>query len=126
MVISHIVDIVHQNGGRFLRWDSRSKAWVELSDKQAREKVGHAFRDQFAAHGCKEPSPHRLSQPSQPLELSSATSTSEEVSEPLPIRGGAVAEDDSSSSNSSSHLDPLDINSDPDWDNLSFGDLVIV
>jgi len=44
-IILSVVDIVKSTGGRFIKWNSREKKWVELNEKEAREKVGHAIRD---------------------------------------------------------------------------------
>jgi hypothetical protein len=46
-VISAVAEQVQANGGRFLR--RRNNEWVELDDKQAKEKVGHALRDMASA-----------------------------------------------------------------------------
>lgn len=46
--ILHIIGIVHQNGGKFIKWD-KQRGWIELAEKQAREKCGHALRDMAAA-----------------------------------------------------------------------------
>jgi hypothetical protein len=46
-VIILVADQVKANGGRFLKWKNRE--WVELDEKQAREKVGHALRDMASA-----------------------------------------------------------------------------
>lgn len=47
MVIKSIASLVNSNGGRFLQ---RKKGhWVELTKKQAHEKVGHALRDMVVA-----------------------------------------------------------------------------
>jgi hypothetical protein len=46
-VIILVADQVKANGGRFLKWKNRE--WVELDEKQSREKVGHALRDMASA-----------------------------------------------------------------------------
>jgi hypothetical protein len=43
LVIHEIVSLIKNNGGRFLHRSGGS--WKELTEKQAREKVGHALRD---------------------------------------------------------------------------------
>jgi hypothetical protein len=43
--IASVVDSVHESGGRFLRRRQNNSRWIELDDKQAREKVGHALRE---------------------------------------------------------------------------------
>jgi hypothetical protein len=45
LVVHSIVDNIKSAGGRFLKRDSNTKKWYELSDQQAKEKVGHAVRD---------------------------------------------------------------------------------
>jgi hypothetical protein len=42
-VVFSIVKLIKENGGRFLKW--KKDRWVEIEEKQAREKVGHALRD---------------------------------------------------------------------------------
>jgi hypothetical protein len=42
-VVFSIVKLIKGNGGRFLKW--KKDRWIELEDKQAKEKVGHALRD---------------------------------------------------------------------------------
>ena len=51
-LIISIIELVRRNGGRFL---TRSKGrWVDIGDRAAREKVGHAFRDMVGAHVAKQ------------------------------------------------------------------------
>jgi hypothetical protein len=45
-----IVDSIRSVGGRFLKRNSATKEWVELSDQQAKDKVGHAIRDAIHSH----------------------------------------------------------------------------
>jgi hypothetical protein len=47
LVIISIVKLLQETGGRFLKW--KKDRWIELGEKQAREKVGHAFRDMASA-----------------------------------------------------------------------------
>lgn len=42
-LIISIVDMIHQNGGRFLK--EENNCWVALTKQQACSKVGHALRD---------------------------------------------------------------------------------
>ena len=42
-VIDTVLNLVHKNGGRFYK--RLDQTWVELSLKESREKVSHAFRD---------------------------------------------------------------------------------
>lgn len=45
-MINDIVRILKdQGGGRFLKYDTVQEVWFEASDKEARLKIGHAFRD---------------------------------------------------------------------------------
>jgi len=46
-VILGVIDLVRENGGRFIKW--KKNRWVELCEKATREKVGHALRDMAAA-----------------------------------------------------------------------------
>ena len=48
LVVKSIVDIIRQNGGRFLKKDSEG-VWHDIGDSQAKEKVGHSLRDQVTA-----------------------------------------------------------------------------
>jgi len=48
-VIISVADQVRQNGGRFLKWNRRTKDWELLDDKRVRGKVGHALRDMATA-----------------------------------------------------------------------------
>ena len=45
--VTKIIDTVHQSGGRFIKWENGG--WVELNEKQRKEKVGHALRDMIQA-----------------------------------------------------------------------------
>jgi hypothetical protein len=47
LVIISIVKLIQESGGRFLKW--KKDRWIELGEKQAREKVGHALRDMASA-----------------------------------------------------------------------------
>jgi hypothetical protein len=47
LVIISIVKLIRESGGRFLKW--KKDRWIELGEKQAREKVGHALRDMASA-----------------------------------------------------------------------------
>jgi hypothetical protein len=47
LVIISIVELIQESGGRFLKWNK--DRWIELGEKQAREKVGHALRDMLAS-----------------------------------------------------------------------------
>jgi len=49
VVVQSIVEDVHQLGGRFLKKNPKTKEWYELTDQQAKEKVGHAIRDAVTA-----------------------------------------------------------------------------
>jgi hypothetical protein len=51
VVIKSLADMVRANGGRFLQ--RQDDAWVELSEKQAHEKVGHALRDMAVSSAMK-------------------------------------------------------------------------
>ena len=48
-LIYEIIDTVQESGSRFLR-QSANGEWVELSEKEQRNKVGHALRDAAAAY----------------------------------------------------------------------------
>ena len=69
ILILHILETIHKAGGRFLKEEtnshgndddsmstssststSNSSYWVELSEKEQRNKIGHALRDAAAAH----------------------------------------------------------------------------
>jgi hypothetical protein len=45
MVVASVVSTLRKQGVRFIKKDSRSTAYVELSEDQAKEKAGHAIRD---------------------------------------------------------------------------------
>ena len=45
LVVHSIVESIRATGGRFLKRDSKTNRWYELSDQQAKEKAGHAVRD---------------------------------------------------------------------------------
>jgi hypothetical protein len=53
LVVHSIVDIIHAAGGRFLKRDFQLGKWYELSDNQAKEKVGHAIRDAVSSYESK-------------------------------------------------------------------------
>lgn len=44
-IIDHVMHIVRHNGGRFLKKDPDGLHWREATDKEARSKVSHLFRD---------------------------------------------------------------------------------
>ena len=48
-LVYEIIDTVHESGSRFLK-QSADGEWVELSQKERRNKVGHALRDAAAAY----------------------------------------------------------------------------
>jgi hypothetical protein len=48
LVVISIVDEVRAEGGRFLKDDIYGR-WYDIGDAQARDKVGHSFRDQVTA-----------------------------------------------------------------------------
>mmetsp|Transcript_20188 Transcript_20188/g.35557 ORF Transcript_20188/g.35557 Transcript_20188/m.35557 type:complete len:203 (-) Transcript_20188:89-697(-) len=39
-----VIAKVHENGGRFLKWDEATATWEEVNEQYAREKVSHALR----------------------------------------------------------------------------------
>jgi hypothetical protein len=50
LVVHTIVNDIHQAGGRFLKYNPATRAWTELNEKEAKEKVGHAVRDAVTAY----------------------------------------------------------------------------
>ena len=44
-IVTDIVRQVRENGGRFLKRDSKRKVWYVLNYTQSKEKAGHAIRD---------------------------------------------------------------------------------
>lgn len=42
-ISDRIVGIVHESGGKFLKWGGNG--WVEVEDEMARDKVAHFFRN---------------------------------------------------------------------------------
>ena len=44
-VTGYIVQVLRSEGRRFLRFNKKKKAWIEVSDEEARFKVSHAMRD---------------------------------------------------------------------------------
>ena len=42
-ISERIVSIIHESGGRFLKWDDNG--WVEVEDEMARDKIAHYFRN---------------------------------------------------------------------------------
>ena len=50
IVIAEMVDLIHAEGGRFLMKEN-GLVWAEVDDKQAREKVSHAFRTRLRIVG---------------------------------------------------------------------------
>lgn len=43
-VVESVVEYIRSKGGKFLKRDSKNQ-WYDVSDREAREKVGHALRD---------------------------------------------------------------------------------
>lgn len=44
-VVKRVHDAIRATGGRFLRFDSSQRTWVELGQQRSLEKVSHAIRD---------------------------------------------------------------------------------
>lgn len=55
-MIGDIVDVIRGEGGRFLKQDNNAP-WIEVDDKQAKEKVSHGFRTRIkiASYGANKP-----------------------------------------------------------------------
>jgi hypothetical protein len=63
-LILSIIRLVRSCGGHFL---TRSKGrWIDIGDRAAREKVGHAFRDMVGAHVAKRRKQAARERPSSP------------------------------------------------------------
>lgn len=45
LVVNGVVEAIQEAGGRFLKQDSKTEKWFQVTPKMAREKVGHALRD---------------------------------------------------------------------------------
>ena len=45
IVVKRVHDAIRATGGRFLRFDSSQRTWVELGQQRSLEKVSHAIRD---------------------------------------------------------------------------------
>jgi hypothetical protein len=45
-IAKHIVDIIHESHGRFLKFEESEGCWVEVEKGMAREKISHIFRNQ--------------------------------------------------------------------------------
>lgn len=65
LVVHTIVDTIHSSGGRFLKKEFQTGKWHELSDQQAKEKVGHAIRDAVNAHETKQAKEHGKEKPAK-------------------------------------------------------------
>jgi hypothetical protein len=78
LIIISIVKLIQEIGGRFLQW--KKDHWIELGEKQAREKVGHALRDMASARDLlpSSPSTSAFSAKKDLLLQSSLRSTSKE------------------------------------------------
>jgi hypothetical protein len=48
LVISTIIEKVREHG-RFVKYDSKKKEWMEINEELSREKVGHAIREAIVA-----------------------------------------------------------------------------
>jgi hypothetical protein len=56
-VLNAVIDRLHTDyGARFLKFNSRTKQWFEITDDQAREKVGHTMRETIASLDSVQPS----------------------------------------------------------------------
>jgi len=71
LVVHGIVDEIRSSGGRFLKNNYATGRWYELSDQQAKEKVGHAVRDAVSALDNRKKRKKR----SSPFEEGKASST---------------------------------------------------
>jgi hypothetical protein len=45
-IAKHLVNIIHESGGRFLKFEENDGIWVEVGHGMAREKISHIFRNQ--------------------------------------------------------------------------------
>lgn len=74
VVIASVTALVHSIGGRFLQ--RKNGAWVELSEKEAHNKTGHALRDMAAAvarHPGRAVVPNAATSSSSKVAVASAT-----------------------------------------------------
>jgi hypothetical protein len=55
-VLNQVIDHLHnEEHARFLKFNSKSKQWFEITDDQAREKVGHTMRETIASLDSNQP-----------------------------------------------------------------------
>jgi hypothetical protein len=45
-IAKHIVNIIHESHGRFLKFEESEGCWMEVENGVAREKISHIFRNQ--------------------------------------------------------------------------------
>jgi hypothetical protein len=45
-IAKHIVKIIHESHGRFLKFEENEGCWVEVENGVARQKISHIFRNQ--------------------------------------------------------------------------------
>ena len=45
-IAKHIVNIIHESHGRFLKFEESEGCWMEVENGMAREKISHIFRNQ--------------------------------------------------------------------------------
>jgi hypothetical protein len=97
LVVFSIVKLIKDNGGRFLKW--KKDRWIDLEEKQAREKVGHALRDMASARDCP-PSSYASSSAKKGNLLQSSSHSTSEQKLCIPLQAGAFTPYDSDKSES--------------------------
>lgn len=96
--------LIQGNGARFLR--RRGGAWLELNEKQAHEKVGHALRDIALAYTkAEESSSFRFQAPI--AEVTTESSSTEAIRCPAPSQRDLMPEDRPGESLTEATLDDL-------------------
>jgi hypothetical protein len=87
LVVFSIVKLIKENGGRFLKW--KKDRWIDLEEKQAREKVGHALRDMASARDFPPSLSYASSSAKKGNLLQSSNRSTSEQKQCIPLQAGA-------------------------------------
>lgn len=100
-IVTNIVRLVRENGGRFLKRDGKRGVWYVLNYTQSKEKAGHAIRDATITEDSKKERANKRKK--QRGQRTSTINTAQRISSPSRVVSSMLDEDttDCNDSNSS-------------------------